>query len=69
MDVQILELLRDGGAYTALIVVLWAILTKRIIPGWAYKEALEREAKWEKLALTGTALAREATSIASHKER
>lgn len=58
-NIEIMQFLRDGGAYAAVLAVLWAILTKRLVPGWAYKQESEEKTMWRDLALRGTALARD----------
>jgi hypothetical protein len=55
----ILDLISKGGVIGMFVVIFWAILTKRLVPGWVYQESIEREQKWERLALTGNRLATE----------
>lgn len=65
-EIEILRLIDEGGAYLIVLVAVWALLTKRLIPGWAYKDLEKRAERYEELALSGTRLARE--SVTTLKE-
>lgn len=65
-SIDLIQLVRDGGIVVETLLIVWAILTRRLVPGWAYKEATEREAKWERLALQGTEIARDSVQTLRH---
>lgn len=58
--VELFQVLEKGGGYVFALAVIWGFITKRIIPGWTYRDLERREAKWESLALQGTRIGREA---------
>jgi hypothetical protein len=65
-EIDLIQLIRDGGIVVETLLILWAILTRRLVPGWAYSDAVERESKWEKLALEGTTIARDSVETLKH---
>ena len=61
-EIDILNLLDQGGAYLVVLVGIYCLLTKRLVPGWAYKDLEERASRYEQLALRGTQLAKDSVS-------
>ena len=61
-EIDILTLLDQGGAYLIALVGLWALLTKKLVPGWAYRDLEKRAERYEQLALRGTQIAKESVS-------
>jgi hypothetical protein len=59
-EVDLLNIVKDGGTVAFSLAVIWALLTKRLVPGWAYRDLEAREKKWQELAMRGTNLTREA---------
>lgn len=61
-ELDLLSLLDQGGAYLIALVGIWALLTKKLVPGWAYKDLEARAERYEQLALRGTQIAKESVS-------
>lgn len=72
--VDVFRYIQTGGVVAVLLVLIWAILTKRLVPGWTYvqlgddcnrrvAEAGEREREWRDIALHGTGLLERQQSV------
>ena len=61
-ELDLLNILDQGGAYVVILVVVWALLTKKLVPGWAYRDLEARSDRYEQLALRGTQIAKESVS-------
>lgn len=58
------QLLDKGGTLMVLAIAVWAFLTRRVVPAWAYRELERREDEWKRIALSGTTVAQRVVTLA-----
>lgn len=61
-EIDVLQILDKGGAYLIVLVGVYCLLTKKLVPGWAYRDLEARADRYEQLALRGTQIAKDATT-------
>jgi hypothetical protein len=66
---QITAVLRDGGAYALLVLVLWGGIKQAWVFGWVYRSVCDERDDWRRAALTGTDAAARVTTLIEERRR
>lgn len=62
-ELDFFRYIQTGGVVAVLLVLIWAILTRRLVPGWALSDCEKREAEWRELALSGAGILERQTGV------
>jgi hypothetical protein len=68
VELQVWELLRDGGALAVLAVAILGILRRWWVPGWLYEAEQERSDRLERLAWSLTNATEKAVESLEHQQ-
>ena len=64
---EAIKFIGDVGVLGLLILIIYGGIKQKWVYGWQYREIVADRDEWKQIALRGTALAEQATHVASEK--
>lgn len=63
-----LDLISSGGVIGMFVLLSWLVATRRLVPGWTYRDMVEDRDRWRTIALQGLKVGEKAIDIAKEPQ-